>query len=335
VPQQIGDFALKFFDLLPFFFDNAPMEVVNTVLPVFLIIATGALLRRFNFFSADFVKGVNKLVYWVGLPALLFSRVASAEYNYQLAGKTFLVVCAGMLCCILAACIAALLLRMPAPAIGAFVQGAFRGNLYFIGLAVIIYSFADCPNQTSAHAENITVLVLAFIIPVYNIAAVIVLLIGRQKLDRYVPLQLASQVIANPLFLACVAGVVYPHIFPPLPIAIDRSLDAVGQISLPLALIGIGAALVQRKIAGYSLYAIIATVIKILLAPLVGVVVAGWLSLGSCETKIAVLLLACPTAAASYVMAEQLGADEKLSAAIIVLSTVLSIFSLSAVVLLF
>lgn len=311
------------------------MEVINTVLPVFLIIAVGALLRRFGFFSDDFVKGINKLVYWVGLPALLFLKVASAEYNYQLAGKTFLVVCAGMLCCIAAAYIAALLLRMPAPAMGAFVQGAFRGNLYFIGLAVIIYSFTDCPHETSTYAENIAVLVLAFIIPVYNIAAVIVLLIGRQKLDRYVPLRLTKQVITNPLFLACVAGAVYPHILPPMPLAIDRTLNAVGQISLPLALIGVGASLVRRKIAGYSFYAFIATLIKIALAPLVGVFVAKWVGLGACETRIAVLLLACPTAAASYIMAERLGADEKLSASIIILSTVLSIFSLSAVVLLF
>lgn len=311
------------------------MEVFNTVLPVFIIIATGTLLRRFNFFSADFVKGINKLVFWVGLPALLFSKIASAEYNYQLAGKTFLVVCAGMLCCIVAAYVMALLFRMPAPKIGAFVQGAFRGNLYFIGLVLIIYSFAGYPLETSVNAENTTVLVLAFIIPVYNIAAVVVLLIGRQKLDRYIPGRLTTQIIMNPLFLACVAGVIYPHIFPPLPLAIDRSLNAVGQISLPLALICVGATLVQRKIAGHSLYAFVATVIKIVVAPLVGIVVASWLNLGECETKIAVLLLACPTAATSYVMAEQLGADEKLSAAVVVLSTVLSIFSLSAIVLLF
>ncbi|MGD9109886.1 MAG: AEC family transporter [Phycisphaerales bacterium] len=311
------------------------MEVINTVLPVFVIIATGALLHRFNFFSADFVKEVNKLVFWVGLPALLFGKIASAEYNYRLAGETFLVVLAGMFCCIVAAYIVALLFRMPAPKIGAFVQGAFRGNLYFIGLVLIIYSFADCLPETSAHAENITVLVLAFIIPVYNIVSVVILLIGTQKLDRYVSLRLTKQIIANPLFLACVAGIIYPHIFPPLPLAIDRSLNAIGQISLPLALIGIGATLVRRKIAGHSLYAFVATVIKIVVAPLVGIVVASWLNLGEYETKIAVLLLACPTAATSYVMAEQLGADERLSAAVVVLSTVLSIFSLSIVVLLF
>jgi predicted permease len=311
------------------------MHIINTLLPVFLIIALGALLRKTKFVSAEFIAGLNRLVFWIGLPCLLFYKVATAGYDYRLAGRTTLVMIAGMLSCTAIAYIVAFIIRIPARVVGTFVQGTFRGNLYYVGLALIIYSFAGADSKMSADMENVAILVMALLIPVYNIGSVIVLLASQHKLDRYVPLKITRQAITNPLFLACAAGVVYSQIFPPLPLVITRTFSAVGQVSLPLALIGIGAVLVQSKIAGCGMPALAASIIKIGVSPVVGFWVANLMGLGAGETKIVLLFLACPTAVTSYVMAEQLGGDDKLSAAIIVVSTILSIFSLSVVIGLF
>lgn len=311
------------------------MHIINTLLPVFLIIALGALLRKTKFVSAEFVAGLNRLVFWIGLPCLLFYKVATAGYDYRLAGRTCLVMIIGMLCCTIVAYIAAFIIRIPPRAIGTFVQGTFRGNLYYVGLALIIYSFAGADSKMSAQMENVAILVMALLVPVYNIGSIIVLLASRHKLDRYVPLKITRQVITNPLFLACAAGVIYSQIFPPLPLVITRALSAVGQVSLPLALIGIGAVLAQSKIAGCGIPALTASIIKIGVSPIAGFWAAHLIGLGAGETRIVLLFLACPTAVTSYVIAEQLGGDEKLSAAIIVVSTILSIFSLSVVIGLF
>ena len=311
------------------------MHIINTLLPVFLIIALGAQLRKGGFVSAEFVNGLNRLVYWVALPCLLFYKLATASYDYQVAGKTFLVVLAGMLGCIIIGYIIAAIMRVPAAEIGTFVQGAFRGNLLYVGLPVIIYSFANSGGFNTTQAETVAILVLAPIVPAYNIAGVLVLLASRHKLDRYVPLKIFRQIITNPLILACVAGVLYSIVFPRLPVVIVRACSAVGQIALPLALLGVGAALVQGKIVGRRSFAFASSVIKIVVAPLVGFVAARLLGLGPAETRIGLLFLACPTATVSYVMAEQLGGDDKLAAAIIVVSTILSIFSLSVVIGLF
>ena len=311
------------------------MHIINTLLPVFLIIALGAQLRKGGFVSAEFVNGLNRLVYWVALPCLLFYKLATASYDYQVAGKTFLVVLAGMLGCIIAGYITAAIMRVPAAVKGTFVQGAFRGNLLYVGLPVIIYSFANSGGFNTTQAETVAILVLVPIVPAYNIAGVLVLLASRHKLDRYVPARIFRQIITNPLILACVAGALYSVIFPRLPVVIIRACSAVGQIALPLALLGVGGALVQGKIVGRRTFAFASSVIKIVVAPLVGFVAARLLGLGPAETRIGLLFLACPTATVSYVMAGQLGGDEQLSAAIIVLSTILSILSLSLVVGLF
>ena len=308
------------------------MQIINTLLPVFLIMAVGAFLRKIRFFSEEFVVGLNRLVFWVGLPCLLFGKIVTAEYNFAVAGKTTLVVVAGTLGCVVTAYLVAFIIRVRPQAVGTFVQGAFRGNLYYVGLALIIYSFAGADPRTSKDVENVAVFVLALLIPVYNIGAVIVLLASQHKIDRYVPLRIAREVIANPLFIACVAGGVCLYFLPPLPLFISRSCEAIGAISLPLALIGIGGVLVQSRVAGSRLPSLAASLIKVAVAPIVGLWVANLVGLGANETKIALLLLACPTAVTSYVVAEQLGGDEKLSAAIIVVSTFLSIISLSIVI---
>lgn len=88
------------------------MNIVNTLIPVFCIIALGAVLRKMRFMSADFVRGLNKLTYWVGLACLLFYTIADVSYNYQVAGKTFLVVFIGTLVCVAAGYVFAFLLRL-------------------------------------------------------------------------------------------------------------------------------------------------------------------------------------------------------------------------------
>jgi len=311
------------------------MYIINTLVPVFLMIAVGASLRKAGFFSREFVSSLNRLVYWVGLPCLLFYKIATATYDYGAAGRTFLVVLAGMFGCIAAGYIAAFFMRLRGTNVGAFVQGTFRGNLVYVGLSVIIYSFSNSRDFDAARMETIAVLVLALMIPIYNIIGVVMLLASQHRLDRYVPGKILGRIITNPLVIACVSGIIYSAIFPQLPMAVDRFCSAIGQMSLPLALLSIGAALVQAKIASRLTSALTASVIKLAVAPVVGLLAARLLGLGAGETRIALILLACPTAVASYVMADQLGASGELAATIVVLSTALSILSLGLVVGLF
>ncbi len=308
------------------------MHIINTTLPVFLIIAFGAILQRAGFLPAEFVKATNRLTYWVGLPCLLFYKVAVATYDFNLAGRTFMVVLAGMIASITVGYLLAIALRIESGNVGTFVQGAYRGNLVYVGLSVIIYSFANSKDVDSARMETIAVLVIAMIVPLYNMAAVVILLGSQHKIDRHVPGRILRQIATNPLFLACAAGIVYSLTFSVLPKAAERTLQSLGQIALPLALLGIGATLAQRKVAGRAKPAVVSSLIKIFCAPAVGLLAAGFLGLGAGETRIALLLLASPTAAVSYVMTEQLGGDGPLSAAIVVVSSVLSAISMSLVV---
>ena len=311
------------------------MHVINTLLPVFAVIALGAYLQKTDFVSFEFVKGLNRLVYWVGLPCLLFYKVASAPYDFSRAGKTFVVVVIGILGCIIIGYAVAFVIRIRPKAVGTFIQGAYRGNFFYVGLSVIIYSFSNSGEFDAAVMETTAILVMALVVPIHNIIAVVVLLASGHKIDRHVPGKILRQVITNPLFVSCLAGVVYSVLLPQLPSVVVRTCTAVGQVSLPLALLSIGATLVERRVAGRRASAFAAAIIKIAAAPLIGLLAANLIGLGAGETRIALIFLACPTAVVSYVMAEQLGGDEQLAASIVVLTTLLSVLSLSLVVGLF
>ena len=288
-----------------------------------------------RFLSAEFVKGITALTYWVGLPCLLFYKVAEAPYDYNIAGKTFLVVLISIIVCIVIAYAVMLLVRPPAASIGAFVQGAFRGNLLYVGLPVIIYSFSNGDSFEAAKIETVAILVLALIVPVHNIAAIIVLLAGQGKLDRHIFPKIIRRTITNPLFLACGIGIIYSLTFPKLPTAVFRTCYAIGQMALPLALLSIGASLAQEKITGQLKLAFAASTIKVAIAPAVGYFCACLLNLGTGETKIALILLTCPTAAISYVLVKELNGDEQLSAAIVAISSIMALVSISIVIGLF
>ncbi len=308
------------------------MHVINTVIPVFLIIALGAYLRKREFFTAEFVSGLNRLVYWIGLPCLLFYKIASAPYDFQRAGEIYVAVLAGTFACIAAGYVLSFFLRLSSIETGTLVQGVFRGNLLYIGIPVIVYSFTNSSSFDAAKMETTAILVLALMVPVYNITAVIVLLVGRHKIDRYAPFKIIREIVTNPILISSLLGLLYSIFFSELPLAVSRSCKAIGQIALPLALFGVGSSLVREKVAGRWTPAVAASLVKILLGPVVGWLVAGMIGLGSGEMRIALLFLACPTATVSYIFAVQLGGEKQLAAALVVVSTVLSVLSLSFVV---
>jgi len=311
------------------------MGVINTVMPVFLIIAVGGLLRRFGFFSADFARGFARLVYYVALPCLLFYKMAASEFNFSQAGRAYLVIICGMVGCIVVAYAVTALMRLPAASTAAFVQGSFRGNLAYIGLPIVLYGAAYSDNAGGEQVSFIAALVLGMTVPAYNIAAITVLLAGKQKLDTSAWKRVVFETVRNPLVISSVLGIVYSLAVGSLPAFADRTFAALSQMALPLALLSIGASLAGPLHMDRILPAVFSSLIKVAVAPLIGIFVLMLLDVSVAEKLVAMVFLACPTAVSSHIYSRQLDADEELSASIVVVTTLLSIISLSIVIAMF
>jgi hypothetical protein len=210
------------------------------------------------------------------------------------------------------------------------VQGAFRGNLVYVGLPIILYSLAESSNINGG-VESLVIIIIAFSVPIYNIAAVVVLLAGRHQFDTKAIKKMFRGIVTNPLLLACVAGILYNLLFESLNPIIYRTCSAIGQMALPVALFSIGATLFEKKIGHNIIPAFAGAVIKITISPLAGIIFGNLLGLNTAEMRVVLLLLTCPAAVSSHIMAEQMIGRQNLSASIVVISTMLSIFSFSLI----
>ena len=313
------------------------MYVANTLAPVFGIVILGAVLQKTSFLSARLTREMNRLVYWVGLPCLLFDKTAKTSIAGGSALRVCLVLVAATAACIVAGYLISRLLRLPGPSEGAFVQAAFRGNLAYVGLPVVSYALSQAPvtgavaQLSGEQLQSLAVLSFAPIVPLYNAAAVLVLVAGSNRRAESPWPTLLRSVATNPLLLACVVGLGWSNAGLPLPLWLGNTCRTVGQMSLPLALLGIGASLVTTRLRSQVTPSVLAALLKVAGAPMAGVLVANWLGLSAPERTLALLYLACPTAAAAYIMAQQLGGDEQLTSGTIVLSTMLSAGALAVI----
>jgi predicted permease len=307
------------------------VQILNTLAPVFLLIAIGSGLQASKFISVNFLKEANRVTYWLGLPALLFSQLASSLHQGAGAGPLLGIVLVATGLVVLVGYGIAWLLRIPGPAVGTFVQGGFRGNLAFVGLPVI-YSLPDATLAGGVSLRTAAVLIVAPTMVVYNIVGVVVLLLSQHRLGWAMLKPFLKQLATTPPLLATLAGILFAAAGWTLPPFVDKALSALGEMALPLGLLGVGGSLVTVKLGANWRAPLASALVKTAVSPLIGLALAAVLGLGAEERRVVLLLLACPTAIISYTMALELKGDEPLAAGAIALSVLTSVVSLAVIV---
>ena len=301
------------------------MQVVETLAPVFLVIGLGFALTRRGWLHGAFLAEANRVVFWVGLPAFLFISLATAPHGGVEAGRLTLVLILVTLAMAVLGWFVSSVLGVGPDARGTFAQATFRGNIAYVGLPIITGLPAGADNRTAA------LLVMGPLLALYNFAGVWLLLASRAEPGAAKVRRIATEVFKNPLFWSCVAGGLWGWFGWPMPKWIVLTFDTVGAMALPLALLCIGGALATTRLEGNRRVATAAALAKTVVQPALGLLAARWLGLGAGEVQIALIILATPTAAATYTMATQLGGDGPLAAGSVVLSTLWSLGALAVI----
>ncbi|MCC5809024.1 MAG: AEC family transporter [Ectothiorhodospiraceae bacterium] len=284
---------------------------------------------RSGFFSSQALIDLNRLTYWVGLPSLLVYRIAEASPDVSAVTGLLVVGTGATLGGIAAALLVAWLIGMPRASHGTFAQGVYRGNLTFIGLPIVLYAFAG---SDSAQVEANALLAFGPMVVLYNVLAVLVLLLGSDTSESKGMLRTAVYgLLTNPILIACALGLLLALTGVALPEMGQRTLAAIGQMALPLALLCIGGTLYTSRIRGNISWAVAGALMKVALVPAMGFLLALWIGLSAEQTRIALILLACPTASASYILVKQMNGNEALASGIIVISNLLAVPALFVV----
>ncbi|MCK2185568.1 AEC family transporter [Halomonas getboli] len=290
-------------------------------LPVFAMVFIGALLKRLGWIDQAFVNTASSLVFKATMPTLLFLSILRAE-----PGRAINLDLVGFYLGVSALAFGLIWLwalpRCPREDRGVFVQGAFRGNCGIVGLALSASMYGDLGLSLGG--------IMAGAIIVLNLVlSAIVLAVYSPTISSH-PLAILKDVAINPLILGIVAALPLNYLGVQLPAWLMTSGDYLASLSLPLALICIGGGLSVSAIKQGSALSLEASLWKVMLMPALGILLALPMGFRGPELGILFLFLGSPSAAVAYVMARGAGANAALAASIIVVSTTLSLFTISA-----
>ena len=307
--------------------------VLTICIPVFACMGLGFLLRHVGMMSEEARLFINKLVYQIALPVLIFSKVAAQDFA-QLINPAVLVPALGST--LLAALVMGGLAFIAPfrPSLRPLISySAFWGNISYMGFPLAEAAFGEA-GLTNAAIMN------GFAMPLYVLLGVVALrTCGKKNQGSLAAVSKdVLQAIRNPLIVASVLGLLISLLNSSLTITVPTtvihplrdSMDLIGQMGLPLALLAVGASLKLDTIRGAYWPLTVMITAKLALGPALcySLSLLLFADADKAATGTAVLLMAMPAAVAGYVITANLSTEGTVSASFLALSTVLSFVSI-------
>ena len=289
------------------------MSIALLLIPDFALILFGFFLNRVTDWGRGFWGGLEKLIYYVLFPALLFNSIANTKIDFVAAAPALKTAVVLVLVGILLAWLAKPLFRPAEKTFASGFQTGFRFNSY-VGLAIA----GRLHGEAGIAAFGI---IIGLVVPMCNVASV-------WALAKHNDASLWKELIQNPLILATVGGVLYSLSGLPLPEVVQMLISRMGAASLACGLLCVGAALELKgvgKNAGLIGYF---TAVKLIALPIVTIVTARALGVTGVFFDMVVLLAALPTATSAYILAVRMGGDGPVVAQGITISTLLGMLSI-------
>jgi len=290
------------------------VQTALTLLPDFALILLGYALRRGMALGDHFWTGLERLVYFVLFPALLFSAITKTPLSFD-AVPLIGTGAAAMAGAMLLALAARPFVRLTPISFASQFQCAFRYNTY-IGLAVA----AKLHGAAGIAAMG---LLAGGMVPFANIAAV-------WMLARHGETTVVRELAKNPLFLATLAALAWNLAGLGMPAPLGQFLGRLAEAAIALGLLAVGAALRLRGALGPQGRGAAAWLlaVKLIAMPLIALAVARSISLTGIHFDIAIMFAALPTASSAYILAQRMGGDGARVAWLISASTLLGMVTL-------
>ncbi len=300
------------------------MFSLNAVLPVFIVIAVVFAVRQLDIIDDHSIKRMSTLVFRVALPVMLFRDISRSRFNDFFDVKLLSIALITTLLTFFVAY--ALSHVVTEKSRGSFIQGCFRSNYAIIGLSVIGNILGEANTGKGA-------IVTTFVIPLYNILAVIVLTaysLNKTKHERAFDFKMVLNILTNPMIIGIALGIPFSYFNIQLPEFVGLGINYLAGVATPLALIAIGGSIKFNTFVSKLTPALIVSAYKLIIVPLMFIPLALYLGQRGENLVVLFIMYASPTAVSSFVMADIMQNDAPLAANIVLLSTLLSAFTFTA-----
>ena len=299
---------------------------VNAILPIFFMVILGWVLKNKGFLHESFFTHADKFVFKIALPCNLFVSVIAGDTQKL---KSSLPLMAFIVTGISAFF---LLAAFTVPAIikdngkrGAFIQGIYRGNFAILGLPI-------AENLFPGRGSTAVAVVMPVAIVAVNVFAVIILTVFAPKEIKKTPLQTAKDIclsiVKNPLIISCLLGFVFMILGITLPSFAHKTISKLSDTVFALALMSLGAEFSFAALKGRVGTSLVGAIIKTVFLPLCAVLVAVAMGFRNVDLGIILIFFGAPTAVSSYIMAKNMKSDYEMASQILLISTLLCMFTL-------
>nr|WP_297703462.1 AEC family transporter [uncultured Butyrivibrio sp.] len=311
---------------------------LNATLPIFLLMVLGYVFNKLHIIDEKAAAWMNKFVFKIALPVLLFEDLAEQDFAGTWNGK-FVLFCFGatLSSIFIIALLSKLLIKNKAER-GEFIQGSYRSSAALLGIAFIHNIYGE-------GSTGMAPLMIIGSVPLYNIFAVTILMLTAPKsvvLGRYTSednsndsvkkelmKKTALGIIKNPILIGILCGLIWSLLKIPMPKIMGSLVSNIGGLATPLGLMSMGATFDYAKALNKIKPTLAASFIKLFV--LVGIFMPIAVALGFRNEQVIALLvmLGSATTVSSFIMSKNMGHDGTLSSSIIMMTTFGCSFSLT------
>jgi len=293
----------------------------NAVMPIFLLMVIGFSIKQTKLISKTVFDGMNTLVFRLFLPTLLFYNVYTTDTieNFSIKFVAFVII--SIIATFLIGYFVVLAISKSNSKRGVILQGFFRSNFAILGLPLIN---SICEGKTT----SLPSLMVAIVIPLFNVLAVVCFELFKNE-DHTIKLRhLLKGIITNPLIIGTALGLLAFLFKIQLPSLLEKTVVDISKIATPLSIIILGGSFTFSSIKGYLKEIVVTVLTKLLIVPTIMLSVAVALGIRGEALACVLIVAGAPIAVSSFSTAKEMGGDEELAAQVIVLSSVLCIFTL-------
>lgn len=292
---------------------------LEIVLPLFLLLAVGYCIKLTGIMNETSVRQTNNMIFKVFLPLLVFFNIYKTDLTSSFDMSLLLFAVVGVLLQFIISLCLVILLEHDNARRGVMLQGMFRSNFVLFGIPISTALFGDS-------AAGLASILIAVIIPLYNMLAVISLESFNGKKPSL--WKILVGILTNPLIIASAVGILFVVFHIPLPTVLYKTVSDLSIIATPLAFVILGASFSFGETGRCVRDLCITLGAKLVAYPLLFIALA--ILMGFRDAHLAVLLtvFGSPIAVSSFTMAQQMGGDDKLAGQLVVFSSLLSVFTM-------
>lgn len=295
---------------------------LNATIPIFLMMLLGMLFRKLGWMDEVFVAKMNKFVFLVPLPVLLFEQLATVDFS-EVWDIKFILFCFVVTAISITISTLISLLWKDRSVKGEFIQATYRSSAALLGIAFI---------QNIYGTAGMAPLMIIGSVPLYNIMAVVVLSVfkpGNNSFDKALVKKTLKGIVTNPIIIGIVAGFVWSALKLPMPSILHKTVSSIGATATPMGLMSMGATFEMKKATSKMKPTLVAVFMKLVGFCAIFLPMAALLGFRNEEMIAILVMLGSATTVSCFVMARNMGHEGTLSSGVIMMTTLLSAFTLT------